>query len=33
MKRLLIFIFNKIPLGKFAPIVFGWIIGSKGGKQ
>ena len=23
----------KIPLGKFAPIVFGWMIGCKGKKQ
>lgn len=23
----------KIPLGRFAPIVFGWMIGSKGIKK
>lgn len=23
----------KIPLGKYAPIVFGWMIGSKGKKM
>ena len=23
----------KIPLGKYAPIVFGWMIGSKGKKK
>lgn len=22
----------KVPLGRFAPIVFGWMIGSKGDK-
>ena len=25
--------FLKIPLGIFAPIVFGWMIGSKGNKM
>ena len=25
--------FLKIPLGKFAPIVFGWMIGHKGTKS